>query len=164
MNSSQESCHQDMLTAAIPTSEASASSNGPSLQCALEGANQAASSPVFSPPQSSSTQLSNPHVATETRQLRKRPEVGPRRKRKKDFAADMCLDKERRRQQEDEYLVQARAASIPYKRIKEEGGFSEAEETLRGRYRCLTKPKEQRVRSPIWTDGDVCFHCFQPFR
>ncbi|RCI14833.1 hypothetical protein L249_6536 [Ophiocordyceps polyrhachis-furcata BCC 54312] len=30
-----------------------------------------------------------------------------------------------------------------------------AEETLRGHFRRLTKPKEQRVRKPVWKDNDV---------
>jgi hypothetical protein len=44
---------------------------------------------------------------------------------------------------------------LSYKDIKRLGGFEEAESTLRGRFRTLTKSKEQRVRKPQWKDKDV---------
>ena len=55
----------------------------------------------------------------------------------------------------DDYLVQQKRAGMTYKEIKEKGQFTEAESTLRGRYRNLTKRKEERVRKPEWTDRDV---------
>lgn len=55
----------------------------------------------------------------------------------------------------DEFLVRSRLAGMGYKDIKERGGFSAAESTLRGRFRMLTKPKEARVRRPMWSDKDV---------
>ncbi|PHH69258.1 hypothetical protein CDD83_5779 [Cordyceps sp. RAO-2017] len=33
--------------------------------------------------------------------------------------------------------------------------FNGAEETLRGHYRRLTKPPEQRVRKPVWEPNDI---------
>lgn len=53
------------------------------------------------------------------------------------------------------FLVQARAEGMSYKEIKAKGGFTEAESTLRGRHRMLTKDKESRVRKPEWTETDV---------
>src|SRR5256885_15829096 len=44
---------------------------------------------------------------------------------------------------------------MSYKDIKAKGGFEEGESTLRGRYRTLTKPKEERVRRPEWGERDV---------
>ena len=44
---------------------------------------------------------------------------------------------------------------MSYREIKEKGGFSGAESTLRGRYRTLTKRKEDRVRKPEWDEKDV---------
>ena len=44
---------------------------------------------------------------------------------------------------------------MSYKDIRREGGFTEAESTLRGRYRTLTKDKAERVRKPEWEDNDV---------
>ena len=41
------------------------------------------------------------------------------------------------------------------KEIKEKGKFLEAESTLRGRYRALTKPMQERVRRPEWKPIDV---------
>lgn len=55
----------------------------------------------------------------------------------------------------DDFLVQARLQGMAYKKIKEKGHFQEAESTLRGRFRCLTKAKKQRVRQPRWTEDDV---------
>ena len=55
----------------------------------------------------------------------------------------------------DEYLVQQKRAGLTYKEIKSRGQFVEAESTLRGRYRNLTKRKEERVRRPEWEDADV---------
>jgi len=44
---------------------------------------------------------------------------------------------------------------MSYREIRRAGGFKEAESTLRGRYRTLTKSKEERVRKPEWLEGDV---------
>jgi hypothetical protein len=52
-------------------------------------------------------------------------------------------------------LIQCKEQGMSYKDIKALGGFKEAESTLRGRYRTLTKPKEERVRRPEWSDHDV---------
>lgn len=59
------------------------------------------------------------------------------------------------RSAKDEYLLKAKAEGLTYREIRAKGGFSEAESTLRGRYRTLTKSKEERVRKPEWTDTDV---------
>jgi hypothetical protein len=58
----------------------------------------------------------------------------------------------------DDFLVRQKKAGLTYKEIKAQGGFSEAESTLRGRYRNLTKRKEERVRKPEWQDRDVRLH------
>lgn len=55
----------------------------------------------------------------------------------------------------DELLIRLKAQGISYKQIKEMGGFDEAESTLRGRYRALTKPREARLRKPEWGDREV---------
>ena len=55
----------------------------------------------------------------------------------------------------DEYLQEARRRGLSYKEIKRRGGFTEAESTLRGRIRILSKPKEMRVRKPQWNRSDV---------
>jgi len=56
----------------------------------------------------------------------------------------------------DEYLLDAKRKGMTYREIRLKGGFTEAESTLRGRYRTLTKSKENRVRKPEWEDKDVC--------
>ena len=54
-------------------------------------------------------------------------------------------------------LIDWKRRGLSYKDIKRIGGFKEAESTLRGRFRTLTKTKEQRVRKPKWTERDVSF-------
>ncbi|RKF53661.1 hypothetical protein GcM3_216042 [Golovinomyces cichoracearum] len=55
----------------------------------------------------------------------------------------------------DNFLVQKRLSGMSYKDIKREGGYTEAESTLRGRFRTLTKPKSARVRKPEWSEKDI---------
>ena len=52
-------------------------------------------------------------------------------------------------------LIEWKKQGLSYKEIKARGGFDEAESTLRGRYRTLTKPKYLRVRKPEWQQKDV---------
>ncbi|KAK0109892.1 hypothetical protein ONS95_002562 [Cadophora gregata] len=59
------------------------------------------------------------------------------------------------RESRDEFLVNSRLAGMSYKDIRRQGNFKEAESTLRGRFRTLTKDKTQRVRKPEWEDNDV---------
>ncbi|RAL68751.1 hypothetical protein DID88_007446 [Monilinia fructigena] len=59
------------------------------------------------------------------------------------------------RSEQDEFLVSSRRQGISYKQIRSKGKFSDAESTLRGRFRTLTKDKKDRVRKPKWTDNDL---------
>ncbi|GAB7354030.1 hypothetical protein MBLNU459_g4615t1, partial [Dothideomycetes sp. NU459] len=59
------------------------------------------------------------------------------------------------RSDKDDYLLQCRNKGLSYKEIKRRGGFKEAESTLRGRIRILSKPKHKRVRKPQWHHSDV---------
>ncbi|KAK1968829.1 hypothetical protein LY78DRAFT_679069 [Colletotrichum sublineola] len=59
------------------------------------------------------------------------------------------------RSAKDEYLLKAKQDGLTYREIRVKGNFTEAESTLRGRYRTLTKNKEARVRKPEWTDKDI---------
>ncbi|KAL4957850.1 hypothetical protein BDW69DRAFT_205548 [Aspergillus filifer] len=56
-------------------------------------------------------------------------------------------------------LLDYKRRGLSYKDIKRIGGFKEAESTLRGRYRTLTKSKEQRVRRPQWHENDIRLLC-----
>lgn len=60
------------------------------------------------------------------------------------------------RSEQNKFLVNSRRAGMTYKAIRSKGEFIEAESTLRGRFRNLTKDKKDRVRKPAWTDDDVC--------
>ncbi|KAJ5555663.1 hypothetical protein N7535_008097 [Penicillium sp. DV-2018c] len=57
------------------------------------------------------------------------------------------------------FLIDCKRRGLSYKDIKRIGGFKEAESTLRGRYRTLTKSKEQRVRKPKWLEKDIRLLC-----
>lgn len=59
------------------------------------------------------------------------------------------------RDAKDDFLVRSKLAGMSYKDIRVKGDFTEAESTLRGRFRTLTKHKNARVRKPEWTDNDV---------
>lgn len=64
----------------------------------------------------------------------------------------MASDAERARK--DALLLQLRSEGYTYQEIRRRCHFTEAESTMRGRYRVLTKPKEERVRKPQWTAHD----------
>jgi hypothetical protein len=55
----------------------------------------------------------------------------------------------------DKFLLDSKREGKSYKQIRIEGGFTEAESTLRGRHRTLTKKPEERVRKPEWECNDV---------
>ncbi|KAJ3573088.1 hypothetical protein NPX13_g4827 [Xylaria arbuscula] len=59
------------------------------------------------------------------------------------------------REAKNRFLVDSKLAGMTYREIRLQGGFTEAESTLRGRFRTLTKNKEQRVRKPEWQDKDI---------
>ncbi|RWA12760.1 hypothetical protein EKO27_g2307, partial [Xylaria grammica] len=59
------------------------------------------------------------------------------------------------RDAKNRFLVESKLAGMTYREIRRQGGFTEAESTLRGRFRTLTKNKEQRVRKPEWQDKDI---------
>ena len=67
-----------------------------------------------------------------------------------------CTEQEQtERQAKDEFLVRSKQSGMSYRDIKVKGQFKEAESTLRGRYRTLTKPRASRTRRPQWTERDV---------
>jgi hypothetical protein len=68
------------------------------------------------------------------------------------------------RMTKDQFLVHHKQRGLTYKQIRQMGGFTEAESTLRGRYRTLTKSREARVRKPEWSEKDVSrpYYCY-PF-
>lgn len=59
------------------------------------------------------------------------------------------------RAESEKFLVASKKAGMTYRAIRKAGGFTEAESTLRGRYRGLTKRVSERLRKPEWTDNDV---------
>ncbi|KAK3399183.1 hypothetical protein B0T20DRAFT_352254 [Sordaria brevicollis] len=73
--------------------------------------------------------------------------------RSSDSAANDAIKRHRAKQ--DDLLVRLRNQGKSYKQIRQIGKFTEAESTLRGRYRTLTKSREQRVRRPEWTEKDL---------
>ena len=64
------------------------------------------------------------------------------------------------RSEKDNFLINSKLAGMSYKEIRRKGRFTEAESTLRGRFRTLTKHKTARVRKPEWDDNDVSARTF----
>ncbi|KAM0517497.1 hypothetical protein ACHAPE_005029 [Trichoderma viride] len=91
----------------------------------------------------------------EVEKARRRRLAGRRRKGPKPVVEVDWLPHGADRETKDRFLVEARAFEVSYKMIKLHGRFKEAESTLRGRYRTLTKAKEDRVRDPQWTAIDI---------
>ncbi len=65
------------------------------------------------------------------------------------------IESQENQDRKDAFLIQCKRAGMSYRQIKEKGQFAEAESTLRGRFRSLTKPKDHRVRKPEWHDTDA---------
>jgi hypothetical protein len=61
------------------------------------------------------------------------------------------------RNAKDDFLIKNKLNGMSYKDIRRQGNFAEAESTLRGRFRTLTKHKSARVRDPKWLENDVSF-------
>lgn len=59
-----------------------------------------------------------------------------------------CGYTEEERRTRDQYLLACRAEGMSYKEIKMAGNLPEAESTLRGRYRVLTKGVQVRSKRP----------------
>ncbi|KAF2211623.1 hypothetical protein CERZMDRAFT_98504 [Cercospora zeae-maydis SCOH1-5] len=68
---------------------------------------------------------------------------------------DRALHDAHARRARDKFLLKMRSEGFSYKAIKRMGNFREAESTLRGRVRVLTKDKAERVRRPEWTVEDA---------
>lgn len=73
----------------------------------------------------------------------------------RDSAAAATRAAQHHRDAKDDYLIRSKLAGMSYKEIRSKGKFTEAESTLRGRFRTLTKHKAARVRKPEWSDNDV---------
>lgn len=70
-------------------------------------------------------------------------------------ASHRAVSEANHRRDRDRYLLKMREKGVSYKEIKRRGRFTEAESTLRGRVRVMTKHKSERVRKPVWTRNDV---------
>jgi hypothetical protein len=68
---------------------------------------------------------------------------------------ELAINEATHRRERDRYLLKKRAEGYSYREIKRMGKFREAESTLRGRVRVLTKDKSERVRRPEWNQQDV---------
>ncbi|KAI9806622.1 MAG: hypothetical protein M1825_006079 [Sarcosagium campestre] len=89
--------------------------------------------------------------------FRRTPTPGPTRtfSHPSHAASSRGTRRQRRENAKDMFLVRSKLAGMSYKDIRAQGRFTEAESTLRGRFRTLTKVKEKRLRKPKWTDHDI---------
>ncbi|KAL1888599.1 hypothetical protein Sste5346_009468 [Sporothrix stenoceras] len=62
---------------------------------------------------------------------------------------------EARRQRDVFFMYLKDEVGLTYKEIKSQHNFTEAESTLRGRHRALTKASDERRRKPKWSDKDI---------
>lgn len=83
------------------------------------------------------------------------PPPAPKRIEPKPFQLTAAEQATHHRDAKDDFLVRSKLAGMSYKDIRAKGEFTEAESTLRGRFRTLTKHKNARVRKPEWTENDV---------
>jgi hypothetical protein len=83
------------------------------------------------------------------------PSLGRRRQAQLVSIAPAATAPSTSREERDRYLLDMRHQGFTYREIKDTGDFNEAESTLRGRVRVLTKAREERVRKPEWTERDV---------
>lgn len=74
-----------------------------------------------------------------------------------EYTPDTSSKNSARRSSKDGFLIRSKLSGMSYREIKVKGCFREAESTLRGRFRTLTKRKEQRVRKPQWQERDVSY-------
>jgi hypothetical protein len=59
------------------------------------------------------------------------------------------------RKSDDAILLRGKRDGLTYKEISKKMHIKCAESTLRGRYRALTKARQDRVRKPVWRERDV---------
>ncbi|PTB75671.1 hypothetical protein M440DRAFT_355973 [Trichoderma longibrachiatum ATCC 18648] len=121
----------------------------------LEPVAAAATAGSLAPPSRHSHAPSRPPrrllpAASLRRPVHRQPEVRARRSPVIQMSPQAAAE----RAAKDRFLVQSRREGVSYKDIKRLGNFKEAESTLRGRYRTLTKEKKDRQRDPKWNDLD----------
>jgi hypothetical protein len=71
------------------------------------------------------------------------------------YQASTMAETQAQRKEEDLLLIEGKAQGLTYKQIREKMHVQVAESTLRGRYRSLLKPRQERVRKPVWKEKDV---------
>lgn len=64
------------------------------------------------------------------------------------------------RRADDAILLEGKRNGLTYKDIRKKLHKKCAESTLRGRYRSLTKARQERVRKPVWREKDVSLLCY----
>lgn len=69
--------------------------------------------------------------------------------------APRVVDPQAQRKADDEILLEGKRKGLTYKEIRRKMHTKCAESTLRGRYRSLTKARQDRVRKPVWRSKDV---------
>jgi hypothetical protein len=71
------------------------------------------------------------------------------------FQTYRVMDAQAQRKADDDILLQGKKNGETYKEIRKKMYTKCAESTLRGRYRSLTKARQDRVRKPVWRERDV---------
>ncbi len=102
-----------------------------------------------------------PHQVPSQKEVAPQPNMGQLRPRPKGPAppggpkSNALTSQIAERAAKDELLIRLKEEGLSYREIRQQGNFKEAESTLRGRWRTLTKAKEERKRKPEWQENDV---------
>jgi hypothetical protein len=83
---------------------------------------------------------------------RARTSYRPQERLQDDFPSQQAQDT---RKEDDAILLRGKKDGLTYKEISKKMHTKCAESTLRGRYRALTKARQDRVRKPVWRETDV---------
>jgi hypothetical protein len=83
------------------------------------------------------------------------PNVPARNHFRSSVQGPRALDAHAQRKADDEILLDGKKKGLTYKEIRRSMHSKCAESTLRGRYRSLTKARQDRVRKPVWRSKDV---------
>ncbi|ETS76126.1 hypothetical protein PFICI_11513 [Pestalotiopsis fici W106-1] len=138
-------------------------SPAPTKKVNAKGRTELPDKPYGSNQSSSSSSSSDGNRSAKTQQIPQRPkkfsELRPKPARsalldQSSSAKPQLSPAKLHRQKQNKFLLEKKREGMSYKDIKREGGFTEAESTLRGRFRTLTVAPAERVRKPAWKAGD----------
>ncbi|KAL5119513.1 hypothetical protein ACEQ8H_002578 [Pleosporales sp. CAS-2024a] len=133
--------------------------NGPAKALSFSPNQFHDATPSNAPCLHSSTTTYQAHEETASRQVGARSDERTNALGSEDFQERVyktrVMDSEARRKADDRILLDGKKEGLTYKEIRKKMYTKCAESTLRGRYRSLTKARQDRVRRPFWHKKDI---------